>query len=170
MGRVLAVICLAGSLLMVATPSSAADVEKVRYRATLNDHLALSGMCDFTVYVTDTGTAPMITETWVDGDLVRVDVTPKGPVYTTIEANGNSITELNSGPVTYIFNADGSVTAYQRGPSYSSDQGVITGVAFFLQYFGRGEITAVFNPDTGFFDFSSVDIVGNTTDVCAQLA
>jgi hypothetical protein len=170
MGRVLSVICLAGTLLLVATPSSAADVQKVRYSATLGDHVALSGFCDFTVYATDTGTAPMITETWVDGDLVRVDITPRGPVYTTLEANGNSVTKLNNGPVTYIFNPDGSITAYQRGPSWSADQGVLTGDAFFVQFFGRGEITAVFNSDTGFFDFSSVDIVGNTTDVCAQLA
>jgi hypothetical protein len=91
-------------------------------------------------------------------------------VYTTLEANGNSITELNSGPVTYIFNPDGSITAYQRGPSYSVDQGVITGDAFSVQYFGCGEITAVSHVDTGSFDFSSVDIVGNTTDVCARLA
>ena len=42
--------------------------------------------------------------------------------------------------------------------------------AFFTQYFGRGVITAIPNPDTGFVDFASVNIVGNTTDVCAALS
>jgi hypothetical protein len=160
----------AALLVMGAAPSSATDIEQVRYRATLADHVALPGMCDFTVYATDTGTAPMITETYVDGELVRIDITPRGTVYTTLEANGNSFTQLNSGPVTLILNPDGMITVYQRGPSYSADQGVITGEPFFTQYFGRGETTAVFNPDTGLFDFASVEIVGNTTDVCEALA
>jgi hypothetical protein len=166
-----AIAAVAAALVtLVAAPASAKDVQKVRYPATLGDHVALPGMCDFTVYATDTGTPPMITETWVDGNLVRMDITPRGTVYTTLEANGNTYTQLNNGPVTLIFNDDGTITVYQRGASYTADQGLITGDAFFWQYFGRGVTTAVPNPDTGFVDFIDVSIVGHVTDVCDVLA
>jgi hypothetical protein len=170
MARGLAVIACASLIAIVAASAQARDVQKVRYRATLGDHVALSGFCDFTVYATDTGTPPRVTETWVDGNLVRVDITPMGAVSTTLEANGTSFTAVNSGPVTYIFNDDGSITGYQRGPSWSADQGLLTGDAFFTQFYGRGVITAIPNPDTGFVDFASVSIVGNRTDICATLA
>ena len=171
MSRVVVVLSFVAVLIVQgAAASSAAEIQKVRYPASLNDHLALPGFCDFTVYATDTGTPPMVTETWVDGELVRIDITPRGAVYTTLEANGNSYTALNNGPVTLIPNADGSLTVYQRGASFTSDQGVITGDAFFVQYFGRGVTTSVFDPVTGFFDFADVEIVGNVTDVCATLS
>src|SRR4051812_12156832 len=73
---VLVAVACATSVVIFAGPASA--LTKVRYQAELSDHVAFTGFCDFTVYSTDTGTAPMITETYdAEGNLVRVDVTPR---------------------------------------------------------------------------------------------
>jgi hypothetical protein len=170
MVRKLTAISVLSLLVLAAAPADAAEVEKVRYPASLSDHATLTGFCDFPVTVTDTGTPPLITETWINGELVRIDITPRGVIYTTLEANGNAFTANNSGPVTIIFNSDGSLTVYQRGPSWTADQGVITGVAFFHQSFGRIVTTGVPNATTGFVDFTSVITVGLVTDVCQVLA
>jgi hypothetical protein len=166
---VLVAVACATSVVMFAGPASA--LTKVRYQAELSDHVAFTGFCDFTVYSTDTGTAPMITETYdEEGNLVRVDVTPQGWVQTTLEGNGNSVTVNNTGPVTILFEADGTLTVYQRGPSLTGDQGLITGVAFLTHTYGRVVTTGVPNASTGLTDFTSVVWIGNVTDLCAALA
>jgi hypothetical protein len=163
-------IAAASAVLVMMAAGPAAALTKVRYDAQLGDHVAFTGFCDFTVYATDTGTAPKITETYDDeGNLVRIDVTPQGWVMTTIEGNGNSVTVNNTGPVTILIGADGTLTVYQRGPSLTGDQGLITGVAFLTHTYGRVVTTGVPNATTGLTDFTSVIWLGDVTDLCAAL-
>lgn len=162
-------------VLTLALPGTAhADSPyKVREPLTLFDHQALAGFCDFTVTETDRvrGNAVPIQTLRFDaeGNLTRVDI-HGGGVSSTFEANGKSITVNNSGPVTVIFNEDGSVTVYQRGQSTSADQGLITGEPFFIHQSGTLVTIAVFNPQTGFFDYTSQVRNGVTTDLCAALS
>jgi hypothetical protein len=170
MPRKAALVAAAAAVLVTIVAGPAAALTKVRYDAQLADHVALPGFCDFTVSVTDTGTAPRITETYdAEGNLIRIDITPQGWVMTTIEGNGNSVAVNNTGPVTILFAEDGTMTVYQRGPSLTGDQGLITGVAFLTHTYGRVVTTGVPNASTGLTDFTSVVWLGNVRDLCAAL-
>lgn len=162
---------IVGMTLVLSTTAAGAETRRVRYSTELAQNVVMTGFCDFTVHVTDTGTPFTAVETYdAEGTLVRIDFLPSGPFYTTYEANGNTVTVHNSGPVTLIFNDDGTITAYQRGQSVTGDQGLVTDAAFLTHTTGRVVTIGTFNETTGHVDFSSVTWLGNVTDLCEALA
>ena len=149
------------------TPANA--LTKERSEVPLNDHLALTGFCPFTIYATDQG--KIFQDEFFDasGDLVEIRIYSPG-VRSTFEANGKSVTVPNSGPVFITIDDEGVFTAEQRGQSVSFDQGLITGNPYVLHVSGRITTHAVFNEDTGYVDFIDSERIGVVTDICALLA
>jgi hypothetical protein len=152
------------------TAGPAAALTKIRSTATLSDHFVLSGFCAFPVTATDIGTPPTVVETLdANGDLLRIDILPHGPLHTTFEANGLSVTVNNNGPITIAFKADGTVTITQRGQSVTGDTGDLTAAPLLRHTSGRVLGPSVIDPDTGGFLFQSLTFAGSTLDICAAL-
>ncbi len=163
---------IASVVLAVLMASPAEALTKERSGAPLNENLLLEGACDFPVLTSDvhgSGTQTLVFDK--EGNLLRIELRYPGlrSQFTNVET-GESVTVNNSGPVTVYPQEDGSFDVVQRGQSVSFDQGLITGEPQLLHHTGRIETTAVFNPETGFFDFVSQQRTGHTTDLCAVLA
>jgi hypothetical protein len=155
---------------LMASPAEA--LTKERSDIPLTENLLLEGFCDFPVLYSDvhgSGTQTLVFDN--EGNLLRIELRYPGlrSQLTNVET-GESVTVNNSGPVTVYPQEDGSYYVIQRGQSTSFDQGLITGEPHILHHTGRIETTAVFNPETGFVDFTSQERTGHTTDLCAVLA
>jgi hypothetical protein len=130
-----------------------------------------TGSCPFTVHVHDLVANETETDTFdAAGNLVRIDIHGHLVTQFTNVSTGQTVKFNASGPITITFNDDGSITAVQRGQSISFDQGVITGHPFLIHHTGRLVTRAVFDPQTGFFDFISQTRTGHTEDICSLLA
>jgi hypothetical protein len=158
-------VLVSAVILLSAGPASA--LTKIREALPLFDHVTLTGFCVFPVVATDAGGQTAVTVLDAEGNLVRIEI--HGSLFTTFEANGNSVTVNNSGPVTIVPNEDGSLTIYQRGQSVGADQGVITGEPFLIHQSGRLVSIVEIDPVSGFANFRSQTRLGVTTDLCALL-
>ena len=147
----------------------AAAMTKERTELPLNDHVALSGFCPFTIIATDEGRVFQDVFLDAEGNLVMIRIYSPG-LKSTFEANGKSVTVPNSGPVMITIDENGVFTAEQRGQSVSFDQGLITGDPYVLHISGRITTHAVANAQTGFVDFIDSTRIGVVTDICALLA
>jgi hypothetical protein len=163
-------VAAAVAVMVFGLSAPANALTKERSEVPLNDHVAMSGFCPFTIYATDHGTR-VFQDVWFDasGDLVKIHIYSPG-LKSTYEANGKSVTVQNSGPIFITIDEDGVFTAEQRGQSVSFDQGLITGEPLVLHVSGRITTHAVFNEDTGYVDFIDSERIGVVTDICALLA
>ena len=159
-------VLVSAVVLLSAGPASA--LTKIREPLPLFDHVELTGFCEFPIVATDAGGQTSTTVLDAEGNLVRIQT--HGPLFTTFEANGNSVTVNNSGPVTIIPNEDGTLTIYQRGQSVGADQGVLTGEPFLIHQSGRLVSVVEIDPVSGFANFRSQTRLGVTTDLCELLA
>jgi hypothetical protein len=162
-----AAIAAATMLCLGAQPAQA--LTKTREALPLTDHATLSGFCDFPVVATDVaGHVFQDVYTDANGDLVRIAIYSPG-LRTMFEANGESVTVQNSGPVLITIGDDGVFTVHQFGQSVSADQGLITGEPFLVHVSGTILSHSVPNPTTGFVDFLDTQRTGVVMDICAAL-
>jgi hypothetical protein len=138
--------------------------------AITSDPVAFEGFCPFPIEYQDLRGAIFQVLTFdPDGNVVRIDI--HGPGLTSqVSANGHSIVFNNAGPITVIPQADGSDLVRLRGNSFEFDQGVLSGHPIAQISSGLVIITSVFDPNSGFNLFITIQSVGPTTDLCAELA
>ena len=104
-----------------------------------------------------------------DGNLTRIEIFSPG-LTSEVSANGKSVVFNDAGPITVIPQADGSDLVMLRGNSFEFDQGVLSGHPIAQISSGLVIITSVFDPSSGFNEFITIQAVGPTTDLCAELA
>jgi len=154
---------------MFGQPASA--LTKVRIPVPItSDPLELDGFCPFPIEYQDLRGAIFQVLTFdPDGNVVRIDIHSPG-LTSQASANGRSIVFNNAGPITVIPQADGSDLVRLRGNSFEFDQGVLSGHPIAQISSGLVIITSVFDPSSGFNEFITIQAVGPTTDLCAELA
>jgi hypothetical protein len=153
----------------VGQPASA--LTKVRIPVPITSTpTELDGFCSFPVEYQDLQGSIFDVLTFdASGNVVRIDIFSPG-LTSEMSANGRSVTFNNAGPITVLPQADGTDLVRLRGSSFEFDQGVLTGQPIAQLSAGLVIIVSVFNQVSGFNDFISLQAVGPTTDVCAELA
>jgi hypothetical protein len=159
-----AVLCVGA----VGQPASALTKVRIPIPIT-SDPVEFDGFCPFPIEYQDLRGAVFQVLTFdADGNLTRIDIFAPG-LTSEVSANGKSVVFNNAGPVTVIPQADGSDLVMLRGNSFEFDQGLLSGQPIAQISSGLVVITSIFDPVTGFNDFTSIDAVGPTKDLCAEL-
>ncbi len=154
---------------IIGQPASAFTKVRIPVPIT-SDPIELDGFCPFPVEYQDLRGAIFQVLTFdPDGNVVRIDIHSPG-LTSQVSANGRSIVFNNAGPITVIPQADGSDLVRLRGNSFEFDQGVLSGHPIAQISSGLVIITSVFDPNSGFNEFITIQAVGPTTDLCAELA
>ena len=163
--------CVAFAAVLLGPTLPASALTKVRSSLPIATvPFVVEGFCPFAI--TDQDIHGSATQTLVfdaAGNLVRIDLHFHG-VITQLSANGKTLTFNDSGPVSVFPQDDGSDVVFLRGNTFEADQGLITGEPMFILSSGAVVLISVFNPETGYNDFSSISTTGQTTDVCEALA
>jgi hypothetical protein len=158
-------------LCVVAVGQPASALTKVRIPVPItSDPVELDGFCPFPIEYQDLRGAIFQVLTFdADGNLTRIDIHSPG-LTSEASANGKSVVFNNAGPITVIPQADGSDLVMLRGNSFEFDQGVLSGQPIAYLSSGLVVVTSIFDPVSGFNQFTSIDAIGPTTDLCAELA
>ena len=160
-----AIICVVA----VGQPASALTKVLIPVPIT-SDPVELDGFCPFPIEYQDLRGAIFQVLTFdADGNLTRIDIHSPG-LTSEASANGKSVVFNNAGPITVIPQADGSDLVMLRGNSFEFDQGVLSGQPIAYLSSGLVVVTSIFDPVSGFNQFTSIDAIGPTTDLCAELA
>ena len=160
-----AILCV----ISVGQPASA--LTKVRIPIPITSSpVEFDGFCPFPIEYQDLRGAVFQVLTFdADGNLTRIEIFSPG-LTSEVSANGKSVVFNDAGPITVIPQADGSDLVMLRGNSFEFDQGLLSGQPIAQISSGLVVVTSIFDPVTGFNDFTSIDAVGPTADLCAQLA
>jgi hypothetical protein len=158
-------------LCVVAVGQPASALTKVRIPVPItSDPVEFDGFCPFPIEYQDLRGAIFQVLTFdADGNLTRIDIHSPG-LTSEASANGKSVVFNNAGPITVIPQADGSDLVMLRGNSFEFDQGVLSGQPIAYLSSGLVVVTSIFDPVSGFNQFTSIDAIGPTTDLCAELA
>ena len=158
-------------LCVVAVGQPASALTKVRIPVPItSDPVEFDGFCPFPIEYQDLRGAIFQVLTFdADGNLTRIDIHSPG-LTSEVSANGKSVIFNNAGPITVIPQADGSDLVMLRGNSFEFDQGVLSGQPIAYLSSGLVVVTSIFDPVSGFNQFTSIDAIGPTTDLCAELA
>jgi hypothetical protein len=158
-------------LCVVAVGQPASALTKVRIPIPItSDPVEFDGFCPFPIEYQDLRGAIFQLLTFdADGNLTRIDIHSPG-LTSEVSANGKSVVFNDAGTVTVIPQADGSDLVMLRGNSFEFDQGVLSGQPIAQISSGLVVITSIFDPVSGFNQFTSIDAVGPTADLCAELA
>jgi hypothetical protein len=158
-------------LCVVAVDQPASALTKVRIPVLItSDPVELDGFCPFPIEYQDLRGAIFQVLTFdADGNLTRIDIHSPG-LTSEASANGKSVVFNNAGPITVIPQADGADLVMLRGNSFEFDQGVLSGQPIAYLSSGLVVVTSIFDPVSGFNQFTSIDAIGPTTDLCAELA
>jgi hypothetical protein len=158
-------------LCVVAVGQPASALTKVRIPVPItSDPVEFDGFCPFPIEYQDLRGAIFQVLTFdADGNLTRIDIFSPG-LTSEASANGKSVVFNNAGPITVIPQADGSDLVMLRGNSFEFDQGVLSGQPIAYLSSGLVVVTSIFDPVSGFNQFTSIDAIGPTTDLCAELA
>jgi hypothetical protein len=148
-------------LCVVAVGQPASALTKVRIPIPItSDPVEFDGFCPFPIEYQDLRGAIFQVLTFdADGDLTRIDIFSR-----------KSVVFNDAGPITVIPQADGSDLVMLRGNSFEFDQGVLSGQPIAQISSGLVVVTSIFDPVSGFNQFTSIDAVGPTADLCAELA
>ena len=122
-----------------------------------NDPVEFDGFCPFPIEYQDLRGAVFQVLTFdADGNLTRIEIFSPG-LTSEVSANGKSVVFNDAGPITVIPQADGSDLVMLRGNSFEFDQGLLSGQPIAQISSGLVVVTSIFDPVTGFNDFTSID-------------